>query len=299
MAGYTDYPMRRMVWAFGAGLTVSEMIGSQEDLWDTRKSSLRRIHGADCGPNVVQIAGSEPAMMAAAARRQVEAGAEIVDINFGCPAKKVCNKAAGSALLGDPELISRIIDAVVHAVDVPVTAKIRTGLSPEERNGTVVARAAENAGAQSLVVHGRTRACRFMGTAEHQTVQAIRSTVRIPVIANGDINSAADKSRILSATGADAIMVGRAAVGAPWLPGVLAGASEPSRRKKAEAMLEHVGLIHAFYAPQEGFRLARKHVLAYLKNLELDAHTQAFHALDDGCAQLHFLHILTEREIPA
>jgi tRNA-dihydrouridine synthase B len=243
----------------------------------------------------VQIAGSEPEMMAAAARRQVEAGAQIVDINFGCPVKKVCNKAAGSALLGDPDLVARIIDAVVRAVNVPVTAKIRTGLAPDSRNGTLVARAAENAGAQSLVVHGRTRACRFMGRAEHDTVREIRRSVRIPVVANGDITCPEARAAVIAHAGVDGVMVGRAAVGAPWLPGVIAGAPMPSQWQQAEAMLEHVALIHEFYAPHEGYRIARKHVLAYLANLGLEAYTPAFHALPDAGAQQFFLNSLLQR----
>lgn len=298
MAGFTDYPMRRMVWAFGAGLTVSEMIGSRADLWHTRKSSQRRWHADDAGPNVVQIAGSDPRMMADAARRQHAEGAAIIDINFGCPAKKVCNRAAGSALLADPDLVGRIIDAVANAVPVPVTAKIRTGPSPQQRNGPEIAGIAERAGAQGLVVHGRTRACRFLGSAEHDTVREIRASVRIPVTANGDVATLADKEAIIARSGVDGVMVGRAAVGAPWLPGVLAGAPMPTRRVQAETMLEHVGLIHDFYAPHEGFRIARKHVLAYLMNLGLHVHTSAFHAIEDASGQQTFLHDLVEREIP-
>lgn len=296
MAGFTDYPMRRMVWSFGVGLTVSEMIGSREDLWQTRKSVLRRQHGTDCGTNVVQIAGCDPATMADAARRQEDAGAEVIDINFGCPAKKVCNKAAGSALLGKPDLVARIIEAVANAVSVPVTAKIRTGLSPDRNNGVEIATRAERAGAQSLVVHGRTRACRFMGQAEHHTVAAIKECVRIPVIANGDITSRSEMLRVLEATGVKGVMIGRAAVGAPWLPGVIAGAPLPSRRRRIEAMLEHIELIHAFYAPEESFRIARKHVLAYFRNLGFDSLTQDFHKLSDAAAQRLFLRSVSLRE---
>jgi tRNA-dihydrouridine synthase B len=298
MAGFTDYPMRRMVWSFGGGLTVSEMIGSREDLWQTRKSVLRRQHGGDCGPNVVQIAGCDPAVMADAARRQVDAGAEVVDINFGCPAKKVCNRAAGSALLGDPDLVARIIDAVAGAVPVPVTAKIRTGLSPTARNGLDIALRAERAGAQSLVVHGRTRACRFMGVAEHETVAAIKSCLRIPVIANGDVTSRQEKEQVMASTGVDGVMIGRAAVGAPWLPGVIAGAAVPSRQRQIDAMLEHVELIHAFYSTEEGFRIARKHVLAYFQNIGFGSFTQEFHKLPDASAQRDFLIRKTREEAP-
>jgi tRNA-dihydrouridine synthase B len=299
MAGFTDYPMRRMVWGFGGGMTVSEMVASRPDLWHTTKSTQRRTSGSDAGPNVVQLAGSDPQMLADAAWRQYDQGAEIIDINFGCPAKKVCNKAAGSALLGDPELVARIIDSVANAVPIPVTAKIRTGLTPDARNGCTIARAAEAAGARSLVVHGRTRACRFMGQAEHETVAGIRRSVRIPVIANGDIDSVATMQAVLAATGVDGVMIGRAAVGAPWLPGVLAGRPMPDRATRLHAMLEHVDLIHGFYAAEEGFRIARKHVLAYFRNLGLDHFTQAFHALPDAGAQRCFLDELVEREIAA
>ena len=299
MAGYSDYPMRRMVWQLGGGLTTGEMTASAENLWHTRKSIQRRQHGVDAGPCVIQLAGNDPQLLATAARRQVDAGAEIIDLNFGCPAKKVCNRAAGSALLGDPDLIGRIVEAVASAVPVPVTAKMRTGLTPDRRNGPLIARIAEAAGAQSLVVHGRTRACRFLGEAEYDSIRAIRESVRIPVFANGDINCHAKMAFALERSGASGVMIGRAAVGAPWLPGVLAGRPEPSRQTKIMVMLEHVQLMHEFYAAGEAYRLVRKHVMAYLSNLSLDHHIGAFNRIEDEAAQACFLQQLTDREIAA
>lgn len=297
MAGYTDYPMRRMVWKLGGGLTTGEMTAAAENLWHTAKSTQRRRHGTDAGPCVIQLAGSEPEVLARAARRQVDEGAQIIDLNFGCPAKKVCNRAAGSALLGDPDLVGRIIEAVAAAVPVPVTAKIRTGLRPDDRNGLVVARIAEQAGAQSLVVHGRTRACRFLGEAEYETICSIRAEVRIPVIANGDIDSTEKMLRVLGTTGASGVMIGRGAVGAPWLPGVIAGHIAPSRRRRCEIMLEHVGLMHEFYEEPDGYRLVRKHVIAYLRNLELCEYVPGFNAVEGASSQYQFLRQMIEREI--
>ncbi len=297
MAGYTDYPMRRMVWMLGGGLTTGEMTAAAQNLWHTPKSTQRRRHGLDAGPCVIQLAGSEPEVLAKAAQRQVDEGAQIIDLNFGCPAKKVCNRAAGSALLGDPELVGRIIEAVVAAVAVPVTAKIRTGLRPDDRNGLVIARIAEQAGAQSLVVHGRTRACRFLGEAEYETIRCIRAAVGIPVIANGDIGTADKMRQVLGATGASGVMIGRSAVGAPWLPGVLAGQPAPSRRRQGEIMLEHLRTMHEFYPEPDRYRLVRKHVIAYLRNLELASYIPGFNRIEDAQSQHLFLQRMIEREI--
>ncbi|MEZ5595544.1 MAG: tRNA dihydrouridine synthase DusB [Pseudomonadales bacterium] len=297
MAGFADYPMRRMVWQLGGGLTVGEMVASQARLWNTRKSTQRRRDDGDAGPRVVQLAGSDPAQLAEAARAQVGEGAQIIDLNFGCPAKKVCNRAAGSALLGDVALVGRIVEAVARAVTVPVTAKIRTGLRPDLRNGCDVARMVEAAGGRSLVVHGRTRACRFLGRAEHATLRAIRACVRIPVFANGDILGSESMRSALAQSGADGVMIGRAAVGAPWLPGVLAGAQEPDRVRQRGIMLEHVESMHDFYGCA-AYRLVRKHVAAYLRQLDLAVFLSAFNALEDNRAQLRFLqHICTREEI--
>ena len=217
MAGVTDLPFRKLCRRMGAALTAGEMLSADPRLWGTRKSRQRRDHSGEAEPRVVQIAGSDPGEMADAARRNVDAGAQIIDINMGCPAKKVCNRDAGSALLRDEALVAAILDATVRAVDVPVTLKIRTGWSRERTNGVAVARIAESAGVQALAVHGRSRACRFEGQAEYDTVAAIKQAVRIPVIANGDIDSGSKAVEIIRITGVDGVMIGRAAQGRPWI----------------------------------------------------------------------------------
>ena len=217
MAGITDRPFRRLARRFGAALAVSEMVSSRPELRNSRKTRLRRDHAGEPDPISVQIAGADPHMLADAARFNVGEGAQIIDINMGCPAKKVCNVHAGSALLEDEPLVARILDAVIAAVDVPVTLKIRTGPDPRRRNAVRIARIAESAGVQALAIHGRTRACAFEGRAEYETIAEVKAAVRIPVIANGDIESPEDAKRVLEATGADAVMIGRAAQGRPWL----------------------------------------------------------------------------------
>ncbi|HEX6265871.1 MAG TPA: tRNA dihydrouridine synthase DusB, partial [Burkholderiales bacterium] len=217
MAGITDRPFRRLARHFGAALAVSEMVSSRPELRESRKTRLRQDHAGEPGPISVQIAGSDPVMLADAARHNVALGAQIIDINMGCPAKKVCNVLAGSALLEDEALVARILHAVVAAVDVPVTLKIRTGPDPARRNALRIARLAEAAGVQMLAIHGRTRACAFGGRAEHDTIAQVKARVRIPVVVNGDIETPEEAKRVLEATGADGIMVGRAAQGRPWL----------------------------------------------------------------------------------
>ena len=217
MAGVTDRPFRTLCRRFGAGLAVSEMVSSRPELRGSRKSRLRLEHRGEGEPVSVQIAGADPALMANAARLNADEGAQIIDINMGCPAKKVCNVAAGSALLSDEPLLARIIGAVVAAVDVPVTLKIRTGSDPANRNALRVARIAENAGVRLIAVHGRTRACGFRGQAEFDTVAEVKAGVRIPVIANGDIGTPEEAARVLALTGADGVMIGRAAHGRPWI----------------------------------------------------------------------------------
>uniref|UniRef100_UPI0028AA736D tRNA dihydrouridine synthase DusB n=1 Tax=Pseudomonas oryzihabitans TaxID=47885 RepID=UPI0028AA736D len=217
MAGVTDLPFRRLCLALGAGMAVSEMVTSDVRLYDSRKSRLRLIHASEQEPRSVQIAGGDPAMLAEAAQRNVELGAQIIDINMGCPAKKVCNKAAGSALMKDEVLVAEILGAVVAAVDVPVTLKIRTGWNPENRNGLRIAQLAEAAGIQALAVHGRTRDDRFLGAAEYDTIAAIKQAVGIPVFANGDIDSPEKARRVLEHTGCDGLLIGRAAQGRPWI----------------------------------------------------------------------------------
>jgi len=217
MAGVTDRPFRVLCKKLGAGYAVSEMVTSNPKLFATDKSRRRVDHSGEPAPVAVQIAGAAPAMMADAARYNVDLGAQIVDINMGCPAKKVCNAAAGSALLSNERLVAAIVEAVVHAVDVPVTLKIRTGAHPGARNAVAIARIAEDAGVQALTVHGRTRACAFVGAVEYDTIAAVKAAVRIPVIANGDIATPQKVKAVLAHTGADAVMIGRAAQGRPWI----------------------------------------------------------------------------------
>jgi tRNA-dihydrouridine synthase B len=267
MAGITDRPFRRLARRFGAALAVSEMVSCRPELRESRKTRLRLDHAGEPGPISVQIAGSDARMLADAARYNVERGAEIIDINMGCPAKKVCNVAAGSALLSDEPLVARILEAVVAAVDVPVTLKIRTGPSPERRNAVRIARIAEAAGAQALAIHGRTRACMFEGEAEYQTIAEVKAAVRIPVIANGDIRSPEDARRVLEVTGADGVMIGRAAQGRPWFFRELAHylatgerLSPPPAREIGAVLDEHLEGLYSLYGSEQGARVARKHI---------------------------------------
>ena len=272
MAGVTDLPFRRLCRELGAALAAGEMLSADARLWDTPESRRRRDHRDEPGPRVVQIAGGDPGMMADAARRNADAGAEIIDINMGCPAKKVCNKEAGSALLRDEALVAAILEATVAAVDVPVTLKIRTGWHPQSRNGVRIAQLAEGAGIRALAVHGRTRACRFEGRAEYATIAAIKQAVRIPVIANGDIDSAGTALRVLAETGADGVMIGRAAQGRPWIfreiEAALAGRPVPAEPGPAEVrdiMAAHLRGLYDFYGPEAGVRIARKHTGWYCR----------------------------------
>ncbi len=272
MAGVTDLPFRRLCRRLGAGMAVSEMVTSDTSLWQSRKSQTRLRHDAEPGPISVQIAGSEPEQMAEAARANVELGAQIIDINMGCPAKKVCRKAAGSALLADEDQVRRILDAVVAAVDVPVTLKIRTGTAPDHRNGVAVARIAEQSGVRALAVHGRTRACRFQGEAEFDTVRDICAAVTIPVLANGDITDGPGAQRVLRHTGADGLLIGRGAQGNPWIfrevAHYLATGQAPTRpdlTEQEDVMLGHLEELHAFYGTHQGVRIARKHIGWYLQ----------------------------------
>ena len=267
MAGVTDKPFRQLCRRLGAGLAVSEMTIADPRLWGTRKSRQRMDHAGEPAPVSVQIAGYDPAMLADAARHNVALGADIIDINMGCPAKKVCNVASGSALLRDEALVGRILDAVVAAVPVPVTLKIRTGYSRAARNAVAVARIAEAAGVAALAVHGRTREDHFRGEAEHDTVAAVKAAVRIPVILNGDIRDAGQALALLRRTGADAVMIGRAAQGRPWIFRDIASRlrggeplPEPSVAEVAEILLGHLQALHAFYGEYMGVRIARKHL---------------------------------------
>jgi tRNA-dihydrouridine synthase B len=274
MAGVTDKPFRRLCKRLGAGLAVSEMTTADPRLWRTEKSLRRMDHTDEASPVSVQIAGYDPQMLAEAARHNVDHGAEIIDINMGCPAKKVCNVAAGSALLADEPLVSRILDAVVAAAGVPVTLKIRTGPDPLRRNALRIARIAESAGVRLLAVHGRTRACAFRGQAEFDTIAEVKAGVRIPVVANGDIGTPEEARRVLEYTKADGIMIGRAAHGRPWIfrefdhylrHGVHAAPASPAEMRAVA--LEHLEGIHALYGEELGVRVARKHIGWYTRGL--------------------------------
>jgi len=267
MAGITDRPFRRLARRFGAAIAVSEMLSSKPELRESRKSRLRRDHAGESGPISVQIAGGDPEMLADAARYNVDQGAEIVDINMGCPAKKVCNVSAGSALLENEALVAQILQAVTAAVNVPVTLKIRTGPRPEQRNAVRVALIAESAGVQLLAIHGRTRACAFGGAAEYDTIAEVKSRVRIPVIANGDIQTPAEAKRVLELTGADGIMIGRAAQGRPWLFREIARylesgehAAPPAAAEMAAVLAEQLHGLYDLYGAEHGARIARKHI---------------------------------------
>jgi tRNA-dihydrouridine synthase B len=250
------------------------MLSSRPELRESRKTRLRQDHAGESGPIAVQIAGSDPAMLADAARHNVALGAEIIDINMGCPAKKVCNVLAGSALLEDEALVARILEAVVRAVDVPVTLKIRTGPRPERRNAVRIARLAQAAGVQMLAIHGRTRACGFAGQAEHATIAEVKAQLRIPVVANGDIETPEEAQRVLQATGADGIMLGRAAQGRPWLFRQVAHflatgerLAEPDLGERQRVLLEHLEGLYDLYGEQQGARVARKHIGWTLRGL--------------------------------
>lgn len=271
MAGVTDLPQRELCSRFGAAYTVSEMVTSDTALWDSRKTRSRLQWGNTSGPRVIQIAGSEPGPMAQAAREAVAAGAQVVDINMGCPAKKVCAKAAGSALLRDEPLVASILKAVTCAVDVPVTLKIRTGWDEHSKNAVTIAQMAEAASIAALTIHGRTRACRFKGEAEYRTIAEVAGEVSIPVIANGDITSPQKARQVLVETGAAAVMIGRAALGNPWLFGAIkaylqegALVAPPTLEEVGSIVAEHVAHLHRFYGDYSGVRIARKHLSWYL-----------------------------------
>ena len=272
MAGVTDRPFRQLCKTLGAGLAVSEMVSSNSLLWGSRKTQRRANHEGEVEPRTVQIAGADPGMMAEAARHNVDRGAQIIDINMGCPAKKVCNVMAGSALLRDEALVGRILEAVVAAVEVPVTLKIRTGWDRASRNGVRVARIAEQAGVQALAVHGRTRACGYKGEAEYDTIRAIKQAVSIPVIANGDIRDPEKARFVLEYTGADAVMIGRAAQGRPWIFREIAHfletgrhLPEPGVSEIRDIMIGHLHNLYEFYGEFTGVRIARKHISWYSK----------------------------------
>ncbi len=297
MAGVTDRPFRQLCKRMGAGLVVSEMLSSNPRVWNTAKSMQRMDHNGEEGIRSVQIAGSDPELMAQAAQFNVANGAQIIDINMGCPAKKVNKKLAGSALLQYPDLVESIVKAVVDAVDVPVTLKIRTGWNEDNRNGVHIATIAQDNGIQSLAVHGRTRACMFKGEAEYDTIRAIKAAVSIPVVANGDITSPKKAKAVLEHTGADAVMVGRGAQGNPWIFREIQHylqtgdiLEKPSVEEQREVLVEHVANVQAFYGDISGVRIARKHVGWYIAEHDKERQfRKTFNAIDDAEGQIDVL----------
>lgn len=309
MAGVTDHPFRLLCRQQGAALTPSEMLSSDLSLWHSEKSRLRRMHADEQGPRVVQIAGSDPEQMAQAARLNVLHGAQIIDINMGCPAKKVLKRAAGSALLNNERLVREILQAVVAAVDVPVTLKIRTGWSPEQRNGLTIACIAEEAGIQSLAVHGRTRACMFKGDVEYDTIAAIKENLSIPVFANGDIDSPGKARQVLQHTGADGVMIGRAAQGNPWLFRQIdhylrhqTFLPTPTLREQLSLILTHLQGLYELYGEYKGTLIARKHIGWYCRHWpDSNGFRTRFNQLDKPEMQLksirkHFQTLMSHHE---
>lgn len=298
MVGVCDTPFREICSQLGAGLTVGEMLTCNSELWHNTRNRHKQVRPEIESPIVVQIAGSDPAMMAEGARLNAERGADAIDINMGCPAKKVLKKAAGSALLRDTDLVERILRAVVAAVDIPVTLKIRTGWCPETRNGVEVAKLAEDCGVRMLSVHGRTRADRFRGEAEYDTIAAIKQAVGIAVIANGDIDSAEKAAAVLNHTGADGLMIGRAAQGRPWIFQEIEyflshGRTMPaiSLQQRLTIITEHLTKLHRFYGEQVGVWNARKHVIGYLKPLpDSQSCLAEFNRIESAAGQLAHLH---------
>jgi tRNA-dihydrouridine synthase B len=279
MAGVTDRPFRMLCKSMGAGMAVSEMVSSNSLLYGSEKTKRRANHEGEVDPISVQIVGADPKMLARAAQYNVDEGAQIIDINMGCPAKKICNVLAGSALLQDEALVARILEAVVGAVAVPVTLKIRTGWDKQNRNAIRIAQIAEASGIQALAIHGRTRACAYTGDAEYDTITAVKANVNIPVIANGDITTPEKARYVLQQTGADAVMIGRAAQGRPWLfreieHFIKTGTHLPAPQvdEVHRVLLKHVYELYSFYGEHTGLRVARKHISWYTKGLIGSAH---------------------------
>ena len=312
MAGVTDLPFRKLCRSLGAGMAVSEMVSSNSLLWGSDKTKRRASHEGETDPKSVQIMGTEPAMMAEAAQYNVDTGAQIIDINMGCPAKKVCNVLAGSALLRDEKLVGEILSAVVEAVDIPVTLKIRTGWDHQSRNAVNIARIAEDAGIQSLAIHGRTRADQYRGDAEYDTIADVKSRIAIPVIANGDIKTPEKAKFVLDYTKADAVMIGRAAQGRPWIFREIEHflntgkhLPEPTVTEIRDIMLGHLDNLYAFYGEFTGVRVARKHISWYSKG---QSHGAAFrqavcrvNTIDEQLNMTHdfFERLLDKEEIAA
>lgn len=296
MAGITDQPFRQLCTHFGAGLTFSEMMSSNPQVWHTEKSLLRLARADNATLNAVQIVGSDPLEMAQAAQINEQYGADLIDINMGCPAKKVNRKLAGSALLQYPELVGEILHTVVKAVSVPVTLKIRTGWNKDNQNCVEIAKIAEKAGIKALTIHGRTRACLFNGKAEYDNIRKVKASVSIPVIANGDITSPKEALTVLKDTNADGIMIGRASLGNPWLfqEVVAAITNTPTQclslEQKIAVVLQHIRDIHRFYGEQKGYRIARKHVAWYVDNLFPNTDFKhSFNVLESASVQLKAL----------
>ncbi len=302
MAGVTDSPFRNLCYQLGADLCVSEMVTSEKRLWKTKKTQLRLSHQGEQGIRSVQIAGTDPLKLAEAARFNVAHGAQIIDINMGCPAKKVCNVLAGSALLKDEPLVARILSSVVAAVDVPVTLKIRTGWDTHSKNALSIARIAEDCGIQSLSVHGRTRADAYRGEAEYDTIAAVKSSSSIPVIANGDITSPEKAREVLEHTAADGLMIGRAAQGNPWIfkqikhylaTGRLISA--PEREEVCQVLNQHLNNLYQFYGELSGVRIARKHIGWYIKGCctndrqEAESFRKRINQVDDANTQIRLV----------
>ena len=312
MAGVTDLPFRKLCRSLGAGMAVSEMVSSNSLLWGSDKTKRRASHEGETDPKSVQIMGTEPAMMAEAAKYNADSGAQIIDINMGCPAKKVCNVLAGSALMKDEKLVGEILSAVVEAVDTPVTLKIRTGWDHENRNAVNIARIAEDAGIQSLAIHGRTRADQYRGDAEYDTIADVKSRIAIPVIANGDIKTPEKAKFVLDYTNADAVMIGRAAQGRPWIFREIEHflntgehLPEPSVAEIRDIMLGHLDNLYIFYGEFTGVCVARKHISWYSKG---QSHGGAFrdavcrvNTIDEQLSMTHefFERLLDKEEIAA
>ena len=294
MAGVTDQPFRNLCRKLGAALAVSEMVTSNTKLWKSKKTQFRLNHIGEDAPRAVQIAGTDPLQMAEAAKLNADLGAEIIDINMGCPAKKVCKAAAGSALLKDEPLVASILHTVVTSVDIPVTLKIRTGWSEESKNAIQIAKIAEEHGIQALTIHGRTRNDFFNGVAEYETIAEVKSAIKIPIIANGDIDSPKKAFEVLKFTHADAVMIGRAAQGSPWIFREIAHylrtkeeMRPPTINERKDILLEHLGELYNFYGEERAVRLARKHVSWYLGDLPGSREFRSvFNSLESGKTQV-------------
>lgn len=304
MAGVTDRPFRQLCREHGAALAVSEMVIADPSFWKTRKSKHRLDHTGESAPISVQIAGGDADMLAHAAQLNQEMGAQIIDINMGCPAKKVCNKAAGSALMRDEKLVAEILDQVVKAVDIPVTLKIRTGWDRDNKNALTIAKMAEQSGIQALAIHGRTRACAYKGEAEYDTIAQVKQNLSIPVFANGDIDSPEKAAYVLEYTKADGLLIGRAAQGCPWIFDDINYFLEHGKKRPApnndmirEIMMKHVGELHKFYGDVMGVRIARKHVGWYLKTQHDGVDfRKTFNRIEETEHQLEAIHGFFEQQ---